>query len=514
MDTLIIGSGINGLVAAAELALKGQKVLVVESLDRPGGAVRTEALTLDGFRHDVAAMNLSMFAGSGFAKKHETLLRQHGLEFVPVNKPFASAHPDGHYFGVSTDLQDTLATIREKADRDTWVREFNAFSKRAEALGALLSSPMNWTSLSCIGWKTFRSLGRGASLDLLRLLFMSPREWACENFTDPFLQAAVATWGLHLDFAPDISGGAVFPYLESFGSQAMGLVIGKGGSATITNALISIIQAQGGEIRCNARVQEILTAGDQVSGVRLENGDTIAAKRVIANLAPSGLQALLPHGTDQPRFDKGLRQFRHAPGTMMIHLALSDLPAWKAHELREFAYVHLGPSLAGLAQTYQQAQAGLLPSEPVLVVGQPTVFDPSRAPEGKHTLWVQVRCLPAKILGDAKAAIEGNDWTEIKEAYADRVIALIERYAPDLSSRILKRTVVSPLDLQADNSNLVGGDQISGSHHLAQNFLFRPVRGFADGSTPIKGLYMASASVWPGAGTGAGAGQLLAKRLS
>src|SRR5690625_1144906 len=143
MDTLIIGSGINGLVAAAELALQRQKVLVVESLNRPGGAVRTEALTLDGFRHDVAAMNLSMFAGSGFAKKHETLLRQHGLEFVPVNKPFASAHPDGHYFGVSTDLPDTLATIREKTNRDNWVRELNAFLKLADACGACVSSPIN-----------------------------------------------------------------------------------------------------------------------------------------------------------------------------------------------------------------------------------------------------------------------------------------------------------------------------------------------------------------------------------
>src|SRR5690625_4125634 len=168
MDTPSIGVGSNGLVAAAELAMQRQKVLVVESLNRRGGAVRTEALTRDGFRHDVAAMNLSMFAGSGFAKKHETLLRQHGLEFVPVNKPFASAHPDGHYFGVSTDLQDTLATIREKTDRDAWIREFKAFPKRAEALGALLSSPMSWTSLSCLGWKTFRSLRKSDSLELLR----------------------------------------------------------------------------------------------------------------------------------------------------------------------------------------------------------------------------------------------------------------------------------------------------------------------------------------------------------
>lgn len=510
MNTLIIGSGINGLVAAAELALQGRKVTVLESLDRPGGAVRTQALTLPGFRHDVAAMNLSMFAGSAFHAKRGDVLRQHGLELVSVNRPFASAFPDGSHFGVSTDLQETLSTIALPEDKAAWQAGLKHFPATAGALGTLLSSRMKGKSLAATAWKIFRSQGASGSLELARLLLSSPRDWVSENFRDPKLHAALATWGLHLDFAPDISGGAIFPYLESFAGQAMGMVIGKGGADTVTNALVRTIEVSGGTVRCNARVARINIANGQASGVTLENGETLQAGQIIANLAPSGLMRLLPEGSGQARFDTGMRQFRHAPGTMMIHLALSDLPAWRADALRNFAYVHLGPTLADLARTYQQAQAGLLPNAPVLVVGQPTVYDPSRAPEGQHTLWVQVRCLPADIVGDAAGEIDGRDWGQIKEAYADRVLSQIEAYAPGLRERILARNVVSPLDLQAENANLVGGDQVAGSHHLSQNFLFRPLRGFADGSTPIKGLHLASASVWPGAGTGAGAGYLVA----
>ena len=199
---------------------------------------------------------------------------------------------------------------------------------------------------------------------------------------------------------------------------------------------------------------------------------------------------------------------------MMIHLALDDLPEWKAGpELRRFAYVHLAPSLEAMARTYQQAVAGLLPDAPVLVVGQPTAVDPSRAPAGKHVLWVQVRMLPAKILGDAGGEIAAAPWEDVKERYAERVLGMIEGYAPGLRDLILGRAVFSPSDLERANPNLVGGDQICGSHHIAQNFLFRPARGFARWNTPVRHLHLIGAATWPGAGTGAGSGYLLAQQL-
>jgi phytoene dehydrogenase-like protein len=209
-----------------------------------------------------------------------------------------------------------------------------------------------------------------------------------------------------------------------------------------------------------------------------------------------------------------MTDFTHAPGTMMIHLAMDSLPDWTAGEaLKSFAYVHLAPSLDQMARTYAQAQAGLLPDEPVLVVGQPTGQDPSRAPDGKHILWLQVRMAPGQIKGDAKGEIAASDWASAAEPFANRALDILEQYAPGTRAKILGQRIVTPLELEADNPNLVGGDQVCGSHHMSQNFLFRPARGHADGSTPLKNLHLTGAAVWPGAGTGAGSGYLLARKL-
>jgi phytoene dehydrogenase-like protein len=219
-----------------------------------------------------------------------------------------------------------------------------------------------------------------------------------------------------------------------------------------------------------------------------------------------------PSRTD---FDAKIEKFRAGPGTMMIHLALDSLPDWQAGEaLKDFAYVHVAPDMEMMTKAYAEAMAGLLPAEPVLVVGQPTALDPGRAPEGKHILWVQVRVLPAEIRGDAKGEIAGNGWDRVKDTYAERVLDIIDGYAPGIRGKILGRSVFSPLDLERENPNLIGGDNLSGSHHLDQNFLFRPVAGYSRYKTPVKNLYLCGASTWPGAGTGAGSGYMLAQMLS
>ena len=200
---------------------------------------------------------------------------------------------------------------------------------------------------------------------------------------------------------------------------------------------------------------------------------------------------------------------------MMIHLALKALPAWRASaELQRFAYVHVAPSLDQMARTYREAMAGLLPAEPVLVVGQPSAVDPTRAPPGQHVLWVQVRVLPAEVKGDAAGELAAGPWDALKEAYADRAMALLERHAPGLGAQVLGRCVLSPADLERENPNLIGGDSLSGSHHLDQFFLFRPAFGHSRWRTPIERLYMVGAATWPGAGTGAGSGFMLAKELA
>jgi len=518
-DAVIVGAGHNALAAAIHLASKGWCVGVFERNDVAGGAVRTAEVTLPGFRHDLFAMNLSLFAGSPFMAEHGEGLTAHGLAFAPAEHCFASPMGDGRWFGVSKDLEATAARAAQfsEADAKTWREMAAAFGADAPHLFALLGSPMTKRALARTVWKAWRAKGASWFIETLRLLASSPREFLERRFASPEIRAALGVWGMHLDFAPDVAGGALFPYLEGMADQSFGMVIGKGGADVMIRAMVARLEALGGTVRLNSEVTEIVRTGGRASGVRLAGGETIEASRaVIAGVTPTALvPKLLPGGTGDARYDRGAGEFRYGPGTMMAHLALSGLPDWSAgKELQRFAYVHLAPDLDMMARTYADAMAGMLPAEPVLVVGQPTAIDPSRAPDGKHILWVQVRVLPAAIRGDAAGTITARDWDAVKEAYADRAVDIIERYAPGTKAKILARHVDSPIDLERRNTNLVGGDQIAGSHHLSQNFLFRPVPGWARYATPVKALYLIGASTWPGAGTGAGSGYMLAKMLA
>lgn len=515
-DAVFIGAGLNALAAALHMANRGWRVGVFEQAAVAGGAVKTGDYTLPGFRHDWGAMNLSLFAGSAFFKAHGAELIRHGLEFVPVSHPFASAFPDGRWCGVSTDVAATTARIAgfSPQDADRWTQLTHAFPAEAPHLFGLLGAPMKIRALAYFGFKTLRAKGVGGTADMARFLAQTPRQWLGQNFASPYVQAMLGAWGMHLDFAPDIAGGALFPYLEGMAGQAFGMVLGKGGADTVITALVGAIRARGGVIECTAPVARILHDAGTARGIELSDGRKIMASRaVIAGVAPQALPRLT--GGTTPGFDKAMTDFTHAPGTMMIHLAMDSLPDWTAgDDLKSFAYVHLAPSLDQMARTYAQAQAGLLPDQPVLVVGQPTAVDPARAPGGKHVLWLQVRMAPGTIKGDAAGQITATDWAGAAEPFADRALDILDRHAPGIRAKIIGQHIVTPADLQADNPNLVGGDQICGSHHLAQNFLFRPVRGHADGSTPIRHLSLTGAAVWPGAGTGAGSGFLLAQRLA
>jgi phytoene dehydrogenase-like protein len=518
-DAIVIGAGHNGLAAAVNLAAKGWSVAVVEAKDVPGGAVKTAELTLPGFAHDFAAMNLSMFAGSAFHGQHAADLARHGLAFVPAEHCFASIFRDQTWLGVSKDLGLTTSRIAALSSRDAaaWQAMFTEFGGDAPHIFGLLGSPMPSLAAAKVLWKAWREKGTGWLYDTARMLLASPRDFLDARFENEKVKTMMAAWGLHLDFSPDTAGGALFPYLESMANQAFGMVIGKGGAAAIIRAMTGLLQEKGGVLRAGVAVSGIDVTGGRATGVTLSTGEKLTARRaVIANAHPQLVFGkLLKPDAGRTAFDARIAKFRAGPGTMMVHLALDGLPDWTAgEELQQYAYVHLAPDLAMMAKAYAEAAGGLMPAEPALVVGQPTALDPSRAPEGKHVLWVQVRVLPADIRGDAAGEIAATSWADAKEAYADRVIRLIETYAPRLSGKILGRNVFSPADLEAENPNLIGGDNLSGSHHLDQNFLFRPVPGYSRYRTPVDGLYLCGASTWPGAGTGAGSGHMLSNMLA
>jgi phytoene dehydrogenase-like protein len=361
-----------------------------------------------------------------------------------------------------------------------------------------------------------RALGRQWPFDLTRLVLQSTREFVEEHFESREVRSLCAAWGMHLDFPPDVAGGALFPFLETFADSANGMVLGKGGARAMIDAQVSLLESLGGEVRLSTPVSQIVIEDGRATGVEVEGGTRIQAGVVIANLTPKVLfERLVPDHELPQSFMKRVRTYKHAPGTMMVHLAMDDLPAWSADPgACGYAYVHVAPYMEDMSLAYQQAVAGLLPERPMLVVGQPTAVDPGRAPEGKHVLWVQVRVVPGTIGGDAAGAITSRQWRDAKEPFADRVLDIIEEYAPGTRARVLARHVLSPADLEDDNPNLIGGDSLGGSHHLMQHFFLRPFPGWTKYRTPIAGLYMCGAGTWPGAGVGAGSGFMLGKQLT
>lgn len=517
-DAVVIGAGHNGLAAAIHLVSKGWKVAVVEKTGRAGGAVVTEEVTLPGFRHDLCAMNLSMFAGSKFFGDYKSDLIDHGLALVQVESSFASVFPDGNWMGVAMNQGLTGGGPDRISDHDIagWKELETRFEAEAAHIFALLGSRMPSMAAARAMFRSWRSLGTQGFLQLLRLFMSSPRDFLDQYFSDAKLKAMMAVWGLHLDFTPDTAGGALFPYLEAMGCQRAGLVIGKGGSDSIVKAMVSLFKHRGGELVLDAPAGKIESHKGKATAVHLADGRVFnARKAVIANLHPRLVFGTLLKGSNHSVFDKKVARFRSAPGSLMIHLAMSEKLRWSAEvKLDGFAYVHLAPDLAMMSQAYSEAADGLLPTNPVIVVGQPTAIDPSRAPDGQHVLWIQVRVVPSKIRGDAAGQIEETDWDKTKERFADRVIDQISRYAPQIREATIARAVYSPDDLERLNPNLLEGDGLGGSHRLDQNFIFRPVAGLSNYTTPVKNLYLCGASTWPGAGTGAGSGYQLGRMLA
>jgi phytoene dehydrogenase-like protein len=239
-------------------------------------------------------------------------------------------------------------------------------------------------------------------------------------------------------------------------------------------------------------------------------------RAVLANVTPNQLYGDLL-GMDVPE----ARRFRFGRGEMQIHYALSEPPRWEGDgRLGRTAIIHLTPGLDGVSRAVNEAERGLLPAEATVVVGQPMAVDPSRAPEGRWILWVQLQEVPSRPKGDAAGELDGllnaggGTWTEaLRERYADRIQARIAAHAPNFEPSILRRVALSPADIEAANPNMRGGDIYSGSCALDQNLLWRPRPALPGHRTSVAGLWHIGASTHPGPGLGAGSGTLVAKEL-
>ena len=457
---------------------------------------------MPGVVHDLYSTNHNLFRQSAAYAAWRDDLERHGLRFAHSDKPFCNVFPDGTVMRVFADADRTEAALRahSPADADGFKRLQARFEDFSALFLPLYQTPLPSAAAAAALAKGTAAIGVGAAEETAQIALASTRELGDGYFETPEAKALLATWGMHMDYGPDVSGGSVFPLLETFSNVADGMVVAEGGASRLPEALVGMLEEAGGAVRTNARATRVVVetpggngaANGRAVGVEVEGGEVVRAERaVLAGLTPHVLYDRLLADADLPApFRRKVERYQHGPGTLMLHVALDGPAPWAAGgDVAEFAYVHLPPTVEDLARTYRQSRDGLLPDSPLLIVGQTTAVDPTRAPDGTTVLWVQVRTLPPQIRGDAAGEIDATTWADAVGPFTERVLDKLERFAPGLRERIRGQAVVSPADLEASNACLVGGDSLGGSLHLRQNFLFRPFPGWSRYETPVRDLW-------------------------
>jgi len=450
-DVVVVGSGPNGMAAAITLAREGRAVLVLEASGEPGGGLRSAQRTLPGFVHDVCSAIHPLAVGSPFFRSAR--LADHGLEWVEPPLPLAHPLDDGTAVALHRSAEETAAGLGP--DGRAYLRLIGRLGSRWERLAPDLLGPP--------GLPAHPLLMAAFGLDALR----SARGLAEARFRGERARALFA----------GLAGHSVLP-LETLSSAAVGLVLGalghavgwplpRGGSQRVNDALILLLRSLGGEL---------------VTGARVESLEALPpARLVMLDLTPRQVLRLagarLP-----PRYRRALERYRYGPGVFKLDVALEGPVPWRAPECGLAGTVHLGGTLAEIAASERAAWRGEHAERPYVLAAQQSLFDPSRAPAGRHTLWAYCH-VPHGSRVDMTARIE----------------AQVERFAPGFRDRILARCARGPAELEAENPNLVGGDIGGGAQDLGQLFA-RPVLRLVPYATPVRGLYICSSSTPPGGG--------------
>ncbi|MGH3009031.1 MAG: phytoene desaturase family protein [Gaiellaceae bacterium] len=513
-DAVLVGSGVNSLVCAALLARAGWRVCVLERNDWLGGAIKTAELTEPGFLHDVFSAWHPLWVGGAAHAELGDELEARGLEYLNTDLPTGTAFPDGSAAFLVRTADGNAAELGPE-----WPGILERFFPNADlafgVLGAELWSP---AGLALAG-RAVRRLGRAGALAFLGEVLQSSRDWLETSFASEHAHGVLAPWVLHTGLGPDQAASGFMTQVIAVAVQEGGMPIPRGGGAKLAEALVRLIRDHGGVCETDKDVERVLVRSGRAVGVRLTDGEAIEAGRaVVASVTPTQLyERLLVDAAVPAPVAESARRFRYGRSEMQIHYALSEPPRWEGDErLGGTAIVHLTPGLDGVSRAVNEAERGLLPAEATVVVGQPLTMDPSRAPDGRGLLWIQLQELPWRLKGDAAGEIDvgGGEWTdELRERYADRIQARLDRHIPNLESSILKRVALGPHDLQRANVNLRHGDPYGGALALDQNFLWRPLPRSPGHATPVERLWQIGASTWPGPGLGGGSGTLVAKKL-
>jgi phytoene dehydrogenase-like protein len=451
-EVIVVGAGPNGLAAAVALAREGHAVTVHEAADRIGGGTRTEALTLPGFRHDVCSAVHPMGVGSPFFQ--QLPLAEHGLEWV--HPPVLLAHPfdDGTAAVLLRSVAETAATLGP--DDRAYHRLMAPFARRwRDLMDAALAPPLRIPRRPFLMARLARR-GVRSALGVSRGVFDGDRARAL------FLGMAA-----HALLPLDRSPTAAFGIMLAAAGHGAGWPVAGGGSVAIAHALAGVLRGHGGRIVTGSTVRSV----DQLP----------AADAILLDLTPRQVVDVAGHRLPE-RYRRRLERYRYGPGVFKVDWALSEPIPWTALEARRAGTLHLGGAGDAIARSAQAAAEGRLHEDPFVLLAQPSLFDPARAPAGRHTAWAYCH-VPHGSTTDMTAAIERQ----------------VERFAPGFRDTILGRHAMNTRDLEAHNANMVGGDINAGVQDLRQ-FLFRPVPRLDPYATPVDGLYLCSASTPPGGG--------------
>jgi len=451
-DAVVIGSGPNGLAAAIVLAQANRSVVVFEGAETVGGGTRSAALTLPGFIHDICSAVHPLAVASPFLS---TLpLAEHGLNWI--EPPAALAHPldDGRAVIVERSIEGTAERLGD--DADAYRRLMNPLVADWDELRTALLGPL---SLPKHPFQLIKLARFGL------LAFRSARGLARSRFQGEPARALFAGMAGHSLLPLERRPSAAFGLVLGITAHAVGWPIPRGGSQKIADSLASYLRSLGGEVVTGFNV----TSLDQLPPARAILCDV--TPRQLLRIAGSRLTATFRHK---------LKRYRYGPAVCKVDWALAGPIPWKAPECGRAGTLHLGAALEEIAVSERAAWLGRHAEKPFVLVAQPSLFDPSRAPAGKHTAWAYCH-VPNGSTVDMSARIEGQ----------------IERFAPGFRDLVLGRSVLTSAELERHNPNLVGGDIGGGANDLGQLFT-RPTRRLYRTSSP--GLYLCSSSTPPGGG--------------
>lgn len=519
-DHIIVGSGLNALVCAAILAGKGASVLMLERNDRIGGCIRTEMVTAPGFKHDVMATTFLLFVTSpAYAVLGKDLAR-HGLEFCNTPTPTGVLRPDGSFLIHQMDHAANIAAFNKIApgDGDQYGHDVGEVGKNAALLFGLLGGELwSWPTAKLLSGETWRR-GPRTLAQFMGEALKSSRGWLETSYQSKLIRALWAPWGLHAGLNPEDAFSGQIAKIVAFSLEAAGAPIVKGGAQNLLNAFEELIRERGGIIRTGTDVASIAVVNGRATGVRLASGEEIAVnKNVICSVTPDQLFGRLLGNDASPSERQAVRKYRYGKGNYQLHYALDRPPQWCDASLGKVALLHLTPGLDGVSRASNEAVRGMLPELPTICVGQPHALDPSRCPQGKAILWLQLPEAPRYVYGDAAGQLEVSPdgrWTEsLRESYADRIEAILASHIAGFKDTVIARRAYSPADLETMNVNLVGGDPYGGACTIDQYLLWRPFSGTMNHRTSVKGVYHIGASTHPGPGLSGGSGYLAANEI-